>query len=153
MERCAKYRAYVYLFQFMKRVKRIHIVKKHRDSYCISETREDGKSPTLKLVQHCAHCQCDPREEWNPPDDHIYETCLRRGEIQHGTYFVKQLHLLANGNCYNVCSEFFMQTFGLSTWVYKHLVKHIGKSILPKERFTRSGSVKTNREQLVRQYI
>ena len=137
----------------MKRVKRIHRVKKHRDSYCISETIEDGKSPTLKLVQHCAHCQCDPREEWNPPDDHIYETCLRRGEIQHGTHFVKQLHLLANGNCYNVCSQFFMQTFGLSTWVYKHLVKHIGKSILPKERFTRSGSVKTNREQLVRQYI
>jgi hypothetical protein len=75
VQKGAKYRAYAYLFQFMKRVKRIRRVRKHRDSYDIVRIRNVG-TPSLAVVQHCAHCQCDSRELWNPPDDHTYETCL-----------------------------------------------------------------------------
>ncbi len=47
---------------------------------------------------------CDGSMDPPPPDN-------RRDEIQHGTHFVKQLHLCANGSCYIVCTDFFKQTF------------------------------------------
>jgi hypothetical protein len=90
---------------------------------------------------------------WSPPDGHIYDDCNRRGEIQNGTHFVKQLHLCANGNCYTVCTEFFKQTFGLSRKLFYSLVQHSGTSMLPKEKFACDGSIKSSRERLVQQYI
>jgi len=144
----------MYLFKFMSKVKRIKVkLKKHRDAYQIVETSAALNSPTLKCIQQCPHCQSDPRELWSPVEDHRYVECRRRDEPQHGAHFVKQLHLVAKGIQYTVCRDFFIKTFGLSTWVYKHLVKHSGSSLLPKERFTREGSSKSNREQLVRSYI
>jgi len=106
MKKGAKYRAYVYLFQFMKKVKRIKVkVKLNRDAYLIVQTH--GNSPTLECIQHCPHCKCDPKVLWAPQEDHSYADCLRRAEIQNGTHFVTQLHLCAKGSCYTVCTDFF----------------------------------------------
>ncbi len=98
MKNGAKYRGYSYLFQFMKKVKRVkHKTKKHKDSYVVAAVQLPGHSPTRELIQHCVHCQYDARDLWNPQNDHIYDECRRRREVQHGSYYVKQLHLLSNG--------------------------------------------------------
>ena len=117
MQKGAKYRAYTYLFQFMNKVKRIKKqLTKHRDAYQIVHLNTvTGRSPTLECIQQCSHCQCDPRELWAPEEDHSYANCLRRAEVQHGTHFVQELHLCANGICYAVCPDFFKKTFGLTT--------------------------------------
>jgi hypothetical protein len=154
MKNGAKYRGYSYLFQFMKKVKRVKLKTiKHADSFVVAAVLLPGDSPTRELIQHCVHCQCDARELWNPPNDHIYNDCFRRREVQHGSYYVKQLHLLSNGISYPVCTQYFKKTFGLGCTVFNKLYKHCGCSILPKEICTSAGSKKSKREQLVRQYI
>ena len=142
------------MFQFMKKVKRVKLKTiKHADSFVVAAVLLPGDSPTRELIQHCVHCQCDARELWNPPNDHIYNDCFRRREVQHGSYYVKQLHLLSNGISYPVCTQYFKKTFGLGCTVFNKLYKHCGCSILPKEICTSAGSKKSTREQLVRQYI
>jgi hypothetical protein len=113
MKNGAKYRGYCLLFQFMNKVKRIKCkTKKHQDSYVVAAVQTIGNSPAKEIIQHCVHCQCDAWDFWNPQHDHLYEECGRRGEIQHGSYYVKELHLLSKGISYTVCTQFFMKTFG-----------------------------------------
>jgi hypothetical protein len=138
----------------MTRVKKITPrARRHSDAYQMVDTGPLGRAPTLACIQQCVHCQQDPRELWSPVEDHWYADCHRRGEIQHGTRFVKQLHLCAKGNCYTVFKEFFRSTFGLTAALYRRLSQHSGTSMLPKHLFTSAGSKKSNREQLVREYI
>ena len=138
----------------MRNVKRLkQQIKKHRDSYLVGTPAIVGQSPVRVSIQHCTHCQCDPRALWNPQHDHMHEDCLRKGEAQHNAYFVKELHLCAKGKCYTVCTQFFRKTFRLGSFVFNELFKHSGSSSLPKTKFTRVGSKKSQREQLVRQYI
>ena len=140
MKSGATYRAYTYLFQFMRNVKRLKKrTKKHRDSYLLGTPAIVGQSPVRVSIQHCAHCQCDPRDLWNPQHDHMYEDCLRKAETQHNSYFVKELHLCAKGKCYTVCTQFFIKTSRLGSFVFNELFKHSGSSSLPKKKFPRVG--------------
>jgi hypothetical protein len=154
MKSGAKYRAYTYLFQFMRKVKRFRKrTKKHRESYLLGTPAIVGQSPVRVSIQNCSHCQCDPRVVWNPQHDHMYTDCLRKAEAQQSSYLVKELHLCAKGVCFTVCTQFFIKTFRLGSFVFNELFKHSGCSTLPKNKFSRIGSKKSLREQLVRRYI
>ncbi len=138
----------------MKKVKRVkRKTTMHKDSFIVAAVQLPGDFPTREIIQHCVHCQWDARDLWNPQHDHMYDECRRRREVQHGSYYVKQLHLLSKGSSYPVCTQYFKNTFGLGDAVFNNLYKHCGSSILPKEKFTCAGSKKSLREQLVRQYI
>ena len=145
----AKYRGYVYIFQFLRKVKSIRNVTPanwHSDATSILHD-------VSTIRQSCVHCQCDEEAKWNPPNDHVYSNCNRRDEVQHGTYFGTEVHLPINGCPHRVWPPFFWSTFGISKRTYSHLLEYAGASRLPKDKFSRGGTIKSSREQLVRLYI
>jgi hypothetical protein len=100
------------------------------------------------LLQSCTHYCMDAKELWRPQESHLYSECGRRDEVQHGTFSKNEVYIAG----YCVCVPYFCNTFGLSKKVYFKLIKHAGASYLP-PIFSHGGSIKSNMERHVREYI
>ena len=72
-------RAMDFVFQFMKKEKQT-ISRQHLASH---PEAKDGAT----VLQKCQHCKQDPREKWDPPQNHAYRTCRRRAEPLNGTTY------------------------------------------------------------------